>query len=927
MRIGGGAKFLDKLHSNRGRVKVLATPETKGKRTKQLPSINATQSSPSRKYKPREDQVEAIKEVHEGFQEHNRGQLILPCGTGKTLTGLWIKEKEQSKKTLVCVPSLALVKQTKDSWQAQKTKDFDYLCICSDKDVEDKDDSIKLKATEIDQNGSRVTTNPQDIKKFLDKKGDQVVYCTYQSLPKLIEAMANTKHKFDLALMDEAHKTTGMMGDLFTLIHDDTNVPIEKRLYMTATPKIASDRDTNQYGDLLADMSNESIYGPEFYRMSFAQAIDKGILSDYKIIAVGVTDADIKATHQQPKNDNEYQDLVNNIALEKVMKKHKANHALTFHSRVARAEAFQQAHSKLYPRVFSQHVSGKQNTEERKKIMDRFAAIQVPNRAVLSNAKCLTEGIDIPAIDLVYFCDPKNSTVDIVQAAGRAFRKNPKKPNKIGYIVVPILHGKEENLDHAIKSSRFKNLLKVIRALADHDERLVAKICLGNGSTPNPDPHPQPPIVLEGIDEDALKNQIFDQIIEKSRLRLKSMLYKNFDEAKAAILVKCSTRPGGVASYFNSRDEYQDKGLEADIGIGFKALTSLAIENRKLSEETATPTNLANLIWGGEIKAKKEYKNFEEVKIAILRERQVRPSSVAKYFNSQGELKDKGLEVDIGIGRGALTSLAIASGKLTEETATDANLANLIWGGEIKTKKEYKDFKEAKAAILVKCSTRPSQVGDYFDSQNKFKNKGLEADIRIGCRALTSLAIASGKLTEETATDTNLANLIWGKVAKKEYKDFKEAKAAILIKCPIRPNNIYDYFASQHEFKNKGLEADIGVGGAALKGLAITSRKLMKETATPTNLANLIWGGEIKAKKEYKSFEEAKVAILKKRSTRPRRFSNYFTNQDEFKNKGLEADIGIGRGVLTSLAIKSGKLKEGTATYNNLANLIWGENK
>jgi predicted helicase len=196
-----------------------------------------------------------------------------------------------------------------------------------------------MSAEELDKDTSKVTTDVQEIKKFLKKSsGDKVIYTTYQSLPKLIKANNQAKVQFDLALIDEAHKTTGRQGDLFTLIHDNENLPIQKRLYMTATPKIASDSADS---DLIADMSNKDIYGPEFHRMSFGEAIELGILSDYHVIAVGVTEEELRSKASGVNKDsNKYQDLLNNVALEKVMQEHGAHHALSFHSRVDKAEGF-----------------------------------------------------------------------------------------------------------------------------------------------------------------------------------------------------------------------------------------------------------------------------------------------------------------------------------------------------------------------------------------------------------------------------------------------------------------------------------------------------------------------------------------------------------------------------------------------------------
>ena len=285
-------------------------------------------------------------------------------------------------------------------------------------------------------------------------------------------------------ICDEAHKTAGSKETEFSIIHNNKKIPVRKRLYMTATPRIVSEVVKSRYGkDIikkLADMNDIDVFGAEFHRMSFAEAINRKILVDYKIIAIGVTDKEIKKAIRErqfvSKNNRSIpvDEIANNYALQKVMKKYKANHAITFHSSVSRAKMFLERHQEIFPGIYADHVNGKQTTNDRSLKLDEF---RNEKTAIMTNARCLTEGIDIPAIDCVYFCDPKYSKIDIVQASGRALRQ-PQDGNKkkYGYIVVPIFHREKRKLEQAIDESVFKSILNVVRALADQDERLEEEI-------------------------------------------------------------------------------------------------------------------------------------------------------------------------------------------------------------------------------------------------------------------------------------------------------------------------------------------------------------------------------------------------------------------------------------------------------------------
>jgi superfamily II DNA or RNA helicase len=479
-------------------------------------------------YAPLPHQEIAINECTQWFTEgeESRGQLILPCGAGKTFTALWIKENLQSKNTLVLVPSLALLRQIKNEWSKQRKIIYQYLCVCSETDIDKvTPDNLVTHTYEID---SRVTTDSEYVKSFLLKPFEEkVIFSTYHSLPVIAHAVREIDFEFDFTFCDEAHKTAGLGNNKFSLIHNNNLVPSKYRLYGTATPRIVKESLKKKLGDDLQyayDMNDPNTFGYEFYRMTFKDAIEEEILVDYKIVAIGVNSEELKEYIEQRRfvdKNISMDELANNYALEHVMQKYNANHALTFHSRVKLAQEFANRHGQLFPNTKTFTVSGEQPTSYRNLLLEEFKNSE---KAIVSNARCLTEGVDVPTIDLVYFCDPKNSKVDIVQAVGRALRK--KEGKKLGLIVVPIYHLKKDEVESSISSGSFKNLLQVIRSLCDQDERLqdeINLIAFGKGTRKSNKINiissifleEQDKIILEGFEE-KLRNSLFDQIVEKS---------------------------------------------------------------------------------------------------------------------------------------------------------------------------------------------------------------------------------------------------------------------------------------------------------------------------------------------------------------------------------------------------------------------------
>ncbi len=432
-------------------------------------------------YKPKPHQVKALKEATNYFikGKNNRGKLVFPCGAGKSLTGYWITRELKSKSIIVAVPSLSLVKQTLEVYLRESVANNDtiaWLCVCSDEGI-GKNDDVVIHTNEI---GVPCVTNKTVIAKWLsdNSKKKTIIFTTYQSGKTIAEACKIANHSFDLGIMDEAHKTVGQQDKLFSHLLFEKNIKIQKRIFMTAT-----ERRYAGSSDEVLSMDDINVYGETFTQMSFKEAIDIGILSDYKIITLFISNSEVRKLIEQNAfvkpvgkewdKETEARTLASLIALRKAMTEYPIHHAVTFHSSIKKAEAFEQSQavfSKAYPKfakVKSFHVSGAMPTSVRGKIVDEFAQT---DKGIITNAKCLTEGVDVPNIDCVLFADPRKSTVDIVQAVGRALRK--KEGKDFGYVILPVFT-ESNNIDEIVDSDEFKEILTTLRALASNDERII----------------------------------------------------------------------------------------------------------------------------------------------------------------------------------------------------------------------------------------------------------------------------------------------------------------------------------------------------------------------------------------------------------------------------------------------------------------------
>lgn len=550
---------------------------------KRLKSALSKAPTRPKKLRPMWHQKKAIKNANKHFieEKQRRGKMIMPCGTGKSLTGFWIAQEFDAKLIVVAVPSLALVKQTLNVW----TREYlahnvtpEWICVCSDTGSGSVDaDEFTAHTYDL---GVPCTTDAGEIAAFLRKRTStpRIVFTTYQSGRVLAKAAAKANRSFDLGIMDEAHKTVGRKDKMFSHLLYEKNVRIKKRLFMTAT-----ERHFIGSSDEIASMDDPEIYGGEFERLSFKEAIEakQPIICDYKFVTIGISEQEIRDLW----NDNKYlqfsgdeldevatRSLAAGLALRKAYTKFKVKRAISFHGSIRKAENFmrqQEAITEVFPelaKVECHHVSSKVPTSKRATILRDFAASK---RGLITNARCLTEGVDIPSVDCVLFADPRRSTVDIVQAAGRAMRKADGK--KFGYIIVPMIVPDDVDIDEFAEGTEFKEIVRTIRPLAVNDDRIVeyfraaseGKRSKGGG-----------PIVIEGavklpqtIDEAAFVKSIELKVWNKvAKIRLRP-----FEEARAfthtlklqsykewQLFSKTTELPSDILAYPDQA--YQNKG-------------------------------------------------------------------------------------------------------------------------------------------------------------------------------------------------------------------------------------------------------------------------------------------------------------------------------------------------------------------------------
>ena len=451
--------------------------------------LKTSRVAPPAKKEPHITQREAIAAAVSYYETNKRGQLILPCGAGKTLGSIWISEKLGAKKILIMLPSLSLLSQTLREWAINSSVPFRYLCICSDTTVDLGNDAPIENISDMDV---PVTTGTEEIQKFLNDTTSKtsIIFSTYQSSKVLSDAVHKSGATFDLGIFDEAHRTAGAKVGAWGIALDDANIPISKRIFMTATPKIYAPHITKKAEEdevLICSMDNADLYGHPFYEIGFAEAVKREHITDYKVIVICVTDAEVKALIEKggkviTDGDDQWdaKALAKRIALVKGIRAYDLKKAFTFHGRVESAKAFTDINKpygidKIFKLLEPEtqksvgffHVNGTMSSGTRSNILKEFESVDI---GIISNARCLTEGVNIPAVNMVAFIDPKRSLVDIVQATGRAMRKADWKES--GYIFIPVFLEEDADPEEIIKNSDFATVWEVLQAMLDQDQRL-----------------------------------------------------------------------------------------------------------------------------------------------------------------------------------------------------------------------------------------------------------------------------------------------------------------------------------------------------------------------------------------------------------------------------------------------------------------------
>jgi predicted helicase len=482
----------------------------------------------------RPHQREAMERTHAYFQTADRGKLIMACGTGKTFNALRIAENETHGKgfILFLVPSISLLSQSLREWSADADEPINAVCICSDPEVSRKrakDEDSDL--TSVIDLALPASTNVHDILNQLryiqangqTHRGMTVVFATYQSIDvvakvqkELLKA-GNSLGVFDLTVCDEAHRTTGVtLSDedesAFTKVHDDDFLRSKKRLYMTATPRLFSD-DTKskaaQADAVLCSMDDPELYGEEIYRIGFGEAVERDLLTDYRVLILTLNEHNVPPAIQQMVadktteiNTDDASKLIGCInALSKQVLGDEGLIASSDPDPMRRAVAFCQtiAVSKKITNTFnattevyieslpenrrgqmtpvaSRHIDGTMSAPIRDEMLGWLKADAGNGECrILTNVRCLSEGVDVPSLDAVMFLSARNSQVDVVQSVGRVMRKAPGK--KYGYIIIPVVVPSNVEPDKALDDNeRYKVVWTVLNALRAHDDRFNATV-------------------------------------------------------------------------------------------------------------------------------------------------------------------------------------------------------------------------------------------------------------------------------------------------------------------------------------------------------------------------------------------------------------------------------------------------------------------
>jgi predicted helicase len=544
----------------------------------------------------RDHQKEALDKTHQNFESADRGKLIMACGTGKTFTSLRIAENETngSGMVLFLVPSISLLGQTLREWSTFAKEPINAICICSDPDISKK----KTKDEDTDTFSTvdlalPASTNPEEILKqlnsFKNKPGMTVVFSTYQSIEVIAKAqkviLENGFSEFDMIICDEAHRTTGIKitgfdESAFTKVHDNTFIKSKKRLYMTATPRLYNDEVKSKAAQaeaVLCSMDDIDLYGEEIYRIGFGEAVEKGLLTDYKVLILTLNDHDIPPAIQKMIADENSEistddaskligcinalskQVLGDEGIIKDSDPHPMKRAVAFCSNIKVSKKITETYNSAsdsyidsLPQekrdtmvsIASKHIDGSMSAPDRDELLGWLKSdIEEGDCRILTNVRCLSEGVDVPSLDAVLFLSARNSQVDVVQSVGRVMRKSPGK--KYGYIIIPVVVPSNISAEKGLDDNeRYKVVWTVLNALRAHDDRFnatVNKLELNNKRPTNV-------LVggsLYGFDDEGKPVKKDDSDLDtKNRNDLHDQMTLHFEELQNAIFARMVKKVG-----------------------------------------------------------------------------------------------------------------------------------------------------------------------------------------------------------------------------------------------------------------------------------------------------------------------------------------------------------------------------------------------
>ena len=561
------------------------------------------------KKEPRDHQIKAVEEAQRYFKENDRGKMIMACGTGKTFTSLKIAEKltGKGKYVLYMVPSLALMSQSIREWKNDSLNEFTAFSACSDKSVGKKkpsDDEIIVNLNEL---AFPATTDSKKLAEQIhetDKDKMTVIFSTYQSIDVISEAQSKYKlPSFDLIICDEAHRTTGatLTGDegsesYFVKIHDDKFIKGKKRLYMTATPKIYGEKAKKKADEgqaVLASMDDIEIYGKTFFSRGFNWAVENNLLTDYKVVILAVDEERVSGNLQksfEQGSELKLDDATKIIGVYKALAKvgfeknddktskptTPIKRALAFCQSIEVSKIFEQEFQNVIKEYTSnekiekkykvnlevevKHIDGTFNADRRNERLNWLKENTEKNCCrILTNVKCLSEGIDVPTLDAIMFLHPRKSQIDIVQSVGRVMRKAEHKD--IGYVIIPVTIAPGVSPEKALNDNeRYRVVWQILNALRAHDERLestINRIAIGEDVSDK--------IEIFSLDPelDAITSEIED---------LKTKRKKK--DKKDDSVVSLSNENNDL----NNKDSNKDEQLEFKIGDLSQAMKAKIVE-------------------------------------------------------------------------------------------------------------------------------------------------------------------------------------------------------------------------------------------------------------------------------------------------------------------------------------------------------------